>query len=152
MSYNDYLDHEFIIFKERRKIISKFRKDNFFLYNKNYNSNIEVWQSYFHWEELPIDKKYNFIKLGYNESIWDLGSAPIKYVIPKMITIYKYKINNYYFNIMIDKCLSKRLYYEKRILWIKIKFLYNKNRVITDFKFIELPDELFRNVIIFIDI
>lgn len=155
MTYNDYfdkylLDHKLLLRKDKNRIIAKFRKENYFLYIKNYNLDIENWQSNFDWDELPIDRKYNFIKLGYNESIWDLGSAPIKYVIPRIIRINKSKINSYYFNIMINKCLLKRSSYEKRVMWIKMKYLCHKNKAFTNFKFIQLPDDLFCNVISYI--
>ena len=123
------LDYKLELIKEKRKVLKKFRIANYFLYNLNYNKDIESLQSNYDWHTLNINEKIKLIKFGYNRNIWDSYQSPIKNGLPKIIDLYKYKINKYYLSLLIIKCQSKKQRYDKRFLWIKMKALHDQNRL-----------------------
>ena len=136
------VDHNLSLTKYYRKSIANFRRCNYILYNMNYSQRIRLYQSKWYWNEIPLFMKKDLIRLGYNKEIWESYSSPIKYVVPRMITLCRDKIYEYYFEIMVSKCLLKRERYQNRFEWVRLKCLYDQGRaVIRDDKSV-----IFRNV------
>lgn len=127
---SNIVDHRLSLTKYYRKSIEKFRKCNYILYNINSSHNIRLYQSRWFWHEIPPLYKEKFIHLGYNELIWESFSSPIKYVVPRMLTLCRDKIYKYYFEIMISKSILKRDRYNSRFELVRLKCLCDRGRAV----------------------